>query len=97
MPRFINTLNGSVIDVENEVSGKYWKPFEGVVEEKEETVEEVTVQEVPEVEEQSEEFDLTKMTIAELKDYAKENDIELSSDVTKKDEIIQVISEAFEG
>ncbi|GEM_PF-4537555 len=97
--KYINTLNGTVIDVTVPISGKYWREYTGEKEVEEEVVtatETESAQQKEETEE-PEDFDLTKMTIAELKDYAKENEIELSSDTTKKDDIIQVIADAFQG
>ena len=94
--KYINTLNGTVIDVTVPISGKYWREYTGEKEVEEEVVT-ATKTESAQQKEENEDFDLTKMTIAELKDYAKENEIELSSDTTKKDDIIQVIADAFQG
>ena len=43
---------------------------------------------------EADDFDLTKMTVDELKTFATENDIELTS--TKKADIIEEIAKAFE-
>ena len=92
--KFKNTKTGVVIDLTAPISGGNWVAF-GEVEEKPtpKVQPEVKVeQKVEEVE--TDDFDLTKMTVDELKDYAIDNDIELTA--TKKAEIIEEIAKAFE-
>ena len=93
--KFKNTKTGVVIDLTAPISGGDWVAF-GEVEETKPTPKvkpEVKVeQKVEEVE--TDNFDLTKMTVDELKDYAIDNDIELTA--TKKAEIIEEIAKAFE-
>ena len=93
--KFKNTKTGVVIDLTAPISGGDWVAF-GEVEETKPTPKvkpEVKVeQKVEEVE--TDDFDLTKMTVDELKDYAIDNDIELTA--TKKAEIIEEIAKAFE-
>ncbi|MBA5746580.1 hypothetical protein ACUW9Z_000888 [Aerococcus sp. 150760007-1] len=93
--KFKNTKTGVVIDLTAPISGGNWVAF-GEVEETKPTPKykpEVKVeQKVEEVE--TDDFDLTKMTVDELKDYAVDNDIELTA--TKKAEIIEEIAKAFE-
>ena len=92
--KYINTKTGVVIDLTAPISGGNWVAV-GEVEEK------PTPKVKPEVEIKQEQetvetddFDLTKMTVDELKDYAIDNDIELTA--TKKAEIIEEIAKAFE-
>ena len=92
--KYINTKTGVVIDLTAPISGGNWVAI-GEVEEK------PTPKVKPEVEIKQEQetvetddFDLTKMTVDELKDYAIDNDIELTA--TKKAEIIEEIAKAFE-
>ena len=93
--KFKNTKTGVVIDLTAPISGGDWVAF-GEVEETKPTPKvkpEIKVeQKVEEVE--TDNFDLTKMTVDELKDYAIDNDIELTA--TKKAEIIEEIAKAFE-
>lgn len=92
--KFKNTKTGVVIDLTAPISGGNWVAI-GEVEEK------PTPKVKPEVEikqettqDEADDFDLTKMTVDELKTYATENDIELSA--TKKADIIEEIAKAFE-
>ena len=92
--KFKNTKTGVVIDLTAPISGGNWVAI-GEVEEK------PTPKAKPEVEikqestqEETDDFDLTKMTVDELKTFATENDIELSA--TKKADIIEEIAKAFE-
>ena len=93
--KFKNTKTGVVIDLTAPISGGNWVAI-GEVEETKPTpkvkpeVEIKPEQEVPE----TDDFDLTKMTVDELKTFATENDIELSA--TKKADIIEEIAKAFE-
>ena len=93
--KFKNTKTGVVIDLTAPISGGNWVAF-GEVEETKPTPKvkpEVKVeQKVEEVE--TDDFDLTKMTVDELKTFATENEIELTA--TKKAEIIEEIAKAFE-
>ena len=93
--KFKNTKTGVVIDLTAPISGGNWVAF-GEVEETKPTPKvkpEIKVeQKVEEVE--TDNFDLTKMTVDELKDYAIDNDIELTA--TKKADIIEEIAKAFE-
>ena len=92
--KFKNTKTGVVIDLTAPISGGDWVSV-GEVEEK------PTPKVQPEVEikqettqDETDDFDLTKMTVDELKIFATENDIELSA--TKKADIIEEIAKAFE-
>ena len=92
--KFKNTKTGVVIDLTAPISGGNWVAI-GEVEEK------PTPKVKPEVEikqestqEETDDFDLTKMTVDELKTFATENDIELSA--TKKADVIEEIAKAFE-
>ena len=92
--KFRNTQNGAIIDVVVPVKGGDWVPFEepkAPVEEVEPVVEE-PIEEEPE----AETFDLTAMTVDELKEYAKDNEITVPSKATKA-QIIELIAEAFNG
>lgn len=92
--KFKNTKTGVVIDLTAPISGGNWVAI-GEVEEK------PTPKAKPEVEikqettqDETSDFDLTKMTVDELKTFATENEIELSE--TKKADIIEEIAKAFE-
>ena len=92
--KFKNTKTGVVIDLTAPISGGDWVAV-GEVEEK------PTPKVQPEVEikqettqDETDDFDLTKMTVDELKTFATENEIELSA--TKKADIIEEIAKAFE-
>ena len=93
--KFKNTKTGVVIDLTAPISGGDWVAV-GEIEETKPTpkvkpeVEIKPKEEVAEVDD----FDLTKMTVDELKTFATENDIELSA--TKKADIIEEIAKAFE-
>lgn len=92
--KFRNTKNGAIIDVVVPVKGGDWVPFEepkAPVEEVEPVVEE-PIEEEPE----AETFDLTAMTVEELKEYATDNDVKVPSKATKA-QIIELIAEAFNG
>ena len=93
--KFKNTKTGVVIDLTAPISGGNWVAF-GEVEETKPTPKvkpEVEIKPKQEVVE-TDDFDLTKMTVDELKTFATENDIELSA--TKKADIIEEIAKAFE-
>ena len=102
MTKYIHKETGTIIEFASVVTGDAWETLDihhELETEQHETIEEPVeeVEEpVEEVEEQpdAESFDLTKMTVKELKEYAKENEIELPADA-KKDEIIEVIADAF--
>ena len=92
--KYINTKTGVVIDLTAPISGGNWVAI-GEVEGK------PTPKVKPEVEikqettqDETDDFDLTKMTVDELKTFATENDIELTA--TKKADIIEEIAKAFE-
>lgn len=92
--KFKNTKTGVVIDLTAPISGGNWVAI-GEVEEK------PTPKVKPEVEikqestqDEADDFDLTKITVDELKTFATENDIELTA--TKKADIIEEIAKAFE-
>ena len=93
--KFKNTKTGVVIDLTAPISGGDWVAV-GEVEETKPTPKvkpEVEIKPKEEVVE-ADDFDLTKMTVDELKTFATENDIELSA--TKKADIIEEIAKAFE-
>lgn len=92
--KFKNTKTGAVIDLTAPISGGDWVAV-GEVEEKPtpKVQSEVEIKPKEEVVE-TDDFDLTKMTVDELKIFATDNDIELSA--TKKAEIIEEIAKAFE-
>ena len=93
--KFKNTKTGVVIDLTAPISGGNWVAI-GEVEETKPTPKvkpEVEIKPEEEVVE-ADDFDLTKMTVDELKTFATENDIELSA--TKKADIIEEIAKAFE-
>ena len=93
--KFKNTKTGVVIDLTAPISGGNWVAIGEVEETK------PTPKVKPEVEikqettqDEADDFDLTKMTVDELKTFATENDIELTA--IKKAEIIEEIAKAFE-
>ena len=93
--KFKNTKTGVVIDLTAPISGGNWVAI-GEVEETKPTPKvqpEVKIKPKEEVVE-TDDFDLTKMTVDELKTFATENDIELTT--TKKADIIEEIAKAFE-
>ena len=93
--KFKNTKTGVVIDLTAPISGGNWVAI-GEVEETKPTPKvkpEVEIKPKEEVVE-ADDFDLTKMTVDELKEYAIDNDIELTA--TKKADIIEEIAKAFE-
>ena len=93
--KFKNTKTGVVIYLTAPISGGNWVAI-GEVEESKPTPKvkpEVEIKPKEEVVE-TDDFDLTKMTVDELKVFATENDIELTS--TKKADIIEEIAKAFE-
>ena len=93
--KYINTKTGVVIDLTAPISGGNWVAV-GEVEETKPTPKvkpEVEIKPKEEVVE-ADDFDLTKMTVDELKTFATENDIELTA--TKKADIIEEIAKAFE-
>lgn len=93
--KFKNTKTGVVIDLTAPISGGDWVAF-GEVEETKPTPEVKPEVEIKPKEEpvEADDFDLTKMTVDELKTFATENEIELSA--TKKADIIEEIAKAFE-
>ncbi|MCR8969278.1 Rho termination factor N-terminal domain-containing protein [Facklamia sp. 7083-14-GEN3] len=92
--KYINRETGIVMDFEHKISGGDWVEFNSAQSKSVEKVQEPKAEEP--VEEVEEDFDLTKMKVAELRDYAAENQIELPSEA-KKEEIIEIIAEAFQG
>jgi len=92
--KFKNTKTGVVIDLTAPISGGDWVAF-GEVEEKPtpKAKSEVEIKQES-TQDETNDFDLTKMTVDELKTFATENDIELTA--TKKAEIIEEIAKAFE-
>ena len=93
--KFKNTKTGVVIDLTAPISGGNWVAIGDIEETK------PTPKEKPEIEikqettqDETNDFDLTKMTVDELKTFATENDIELTE--TKKADIIEEIAKAFE-
>ena len=93
--RFKHQRTGVVIELTTPNPGGLWELYEP---NELPTIEEPTIAEpvIEEIEEEPVEvFDLTSMSVAELKQYAKDNDIELTG--TKKAEIIKDIALAFEG
>lgn len=77
------------------VKGGDWVPYEKEPKAPVEEVEPV-VEEPIEEETEAETFDLTAMTVDELKEYAKDNEITVPSKATKA-QIIELIAEAFNG
>lgn len=93
--KFKNTKTGVVIDLTAPISGGNWVAIGEVEETKPTPKVKPEVEIKPEQEEvETDDFDLTKMTVDELKDFATENDIELTA--TKKADIIEEIAKAFE-
>lgn len=86
--RYKNTKTGAIVDSPFKVIGVNWELLEDIEVE----------QEVKQVDEYvEEEVDLEEMTNRELEKFAKENDIELTSDDKKnKDARIAAIVAAFE-
>lgn len=93
MAKYVHKETGATIDVTSVVTGTAWIPIDEVVEKKEQPIKEV-IEEESIKEEPTEEFDITEMTVKELREYAKANEIEIPSDA-KKDEIIELIAAAF--
>lgn len=93
--KFKNTKTGAVIDLTAPISGGNWVAI-GEIEETKPTPKVKPEVEIKQETTQDEidDFDLTKMTVDELKIFATENDIELSA--TKKADIIEEIAKAFE-
>ena len=93
--KFKNTKTGAVIDLTAPISGGNWVAIGEVEETKPTPKVKPEVEIKPKQEEvETDDFDLTKMTVDELKIFATENDIELSA--TKKADIIEEIAKAFE-
>ena len=93
--KFKNTKTGVVIDLAAPISGGNWVAIGEVEETKPTPKVKPEVEIKPKQEEvETDDFDLTKMTVDELKTFATENDIELSA--TKKADIIEEIAKAFE-
>ena len=95
--RFKNKRTGAIIEVASLITGEDWVKIE---ETQPKVINELNISEENtenEIVEEAEDFDLTKMKVTELKKYAKDNDIEIPTEATKKDEIIAVIAEAFQG
>ena len=95
MTKYIHKGTRATIDVASVITGDAWelldelhRPEIETAKEVEKPVEETEDQVVPE------NFDITKMTVKELKQYAKANEIDLPSDA-KKEEIVEVIANAF--
>ena len=91
--KFKNTKTGVVIDLTAPISGGNWVAI-GEVEETKPTPKVKPEVEIKPKQEEADDFDLTKMTVDELKTFATENDIELTA--TKKADIIEEIAKAFE-
>lgn len=87
-----NIKTGAIIDSSSVLLGKTWVPVDEI-KPTPEPMSEVKTEPEEEIVE-TEDFDLTQMTVDELKDFAIENDIELSA--TKKADIIEEIAKAFE-
>ena len=93
--KFKNTKTGVVIDLTAPISGGNWVAIGEVEETKPTPKVKPEVEIKPKQEEvETDDFDLTKMTVDELKTFATENEIELSA--TKKADIIEEIAKAFE-
>ena len=93
--KYINTKTGVVIDLTAPISGGNWVAIGEVEETKPTPKVKPEVEIKPKQEEvETDDFDLTKMTVDELKTFATENEIELSA--TKKADIIEEIAKAFE-
>ena len=93
--KFKNTKTGVVIDLTAPISGGDWVAVGEVEETKPTPKVKPEVEIKPKQEEvETDDFDLTKMTVDELKTFATENEIELSA--TKKADIIEEIAKAFE-
>ena len=94
--KFKNTKTGVVIDLTAPISGGNWVAIGDVEETKPTPKVKPEVEIKPKQEEvvETDDFDLTKMTVDELKTFATENEIELSE--TKKADIIEEIAKAFE-
>lgn len=87
-----NIKTGAIIDSSSVLLGETWIPVSEIKptpEQKPKAKEEVKGEVV-----ETDDFDLTKMTVDELKTFATENDIELTA--TKKADIIEEIAKAFE-
>ena len=93
--KFKNTKTGVVIDLTAPISGGNWVAI-GEVEETKPTPKVKPEVEIKQEQEtiETNDFDLTKMTVDELKTFAIENEIELTA--TKKADIIEEIAKAFE-
>lgn len=91
-----NIKTGAIIDSSSVLLGKTWVPVDGIkpTPEQKPKAEAEEEEEVKEETVETDDFDLTKMTVDELKTFATENDIELTA--TKKAEIIEEIAKAFE-
>lgn len=93
--KFKNTKTGVVIDLTAPISGGDWVAIGEIEETKPTPKVKPEVEIKPKQEEvETDDFDLIKMTVDELKTFATENDIELSA--TKKADIIEEIAKAFE-
>lgn len=102
MKKYKNIRTGVVVGFLSDVSGTSWVEVDETL--KEDVTEVGETEEVlageetaSDLEEEVEEILLPDMTIKELRAFAEENGIEIPDDVTKKDDIIQVIAQAFEG
>ena len=80
MAKYVHKETGATIDVASVVTGTAWIPIDEVVEKKEQPIKEVIEEETVKEEEPAEEFDITEMTVKELREYAKSNEIEIPSD-----------------
>lgn len=87
--RYKNTKTGAIIDSSSKIVGDNWVEVTGEVEQKD--VEETTEEYV------EEEIDLEEMTNKELEEFAKEHEIELTTEDKKNKEArIAAIAKAFE-
>lgn len=87
-----NVKTGAIVDSSSVLLGETWIPVSEIkpTPEQKPKVKEEVKEEVVE----TDDFDLTKMTVDELKTFATDNDIELTA--TKKAEIIEEIAKTFE-
>lgn len=88
--RYVNELTGAVIDTPCTISGGNWTEYVEDIEELDD-IESVEESSTLENDEADDTIDLSKMKIAELKELANENGIELG-DASKKEDIIKLIA-----
>ena len=85
--KYKNIKTGAIIDSSSKIIGDAWKPVEEIKQKEPVTKEEYVEEEV----------DLEAMTNKELEEFAKEHDIELTTDDKKNKETrIAAIAKAFE-